>query len=74
VALGRIGHLSPPHLTPTHVYSTLQNDLPLFQVTAAVLIKGGRAALANSGAREVLLLAADGSLDARAGGPGDGPG
>ncbi|MDE2793885.1 MAG: hypothetical protein OXL34_03615 [Gemmatimonadota bacterium] len=74
VALGRIEHLSPPHLTPTLVYSTLQNDIPLFRVTAAVLIEGGRAALANSGAREVLLLAADGSLDARAGGPGEGPG
>lgn len=74
VALGRIENLSPTELTPTLVYSTLQNDIPLFQVTAAVLLEGGRAALANSGAREVLLLAADGSLDKRAGGGGEGPG
>ena len=66
--------MSPPQLNPTLVYSTLQNDIPLFQVTAAILLDGGGAALANSGAREVLLLAADGSLDNRAGGPGEGPG
>ena len=74
VALGRIENLSPPRLTPTLVYSTLQNDMPLFQVTAAILLDGGGAALANTGAREVLLVAADGSLDKRAGGPGEGPG
>lgn len=74
VALGRVQDLSAPQLTPTLVYSTLQNDIPLFQVTAAILLDGGRAALANSGAREVLLLAADGPLDTRAGGPGEGPG
>ena len=74
VALGRVENLSPPQLTPTLVYSTLQSDIPLFRVTAAILLDGGGVALANSGAREVLLLAADGSLDNRAGGPGEGPG
>ena len=74
VALGRVENLSPPQLTPTLVYSTLRSDIQLYQVTAAILLDGGGAALANSGAREVLLLAADGSLDNRAGGPGEGPG
>ena len=74
MALGRVENLSPPQLTPTLVYSTLQSDIPLFRVTAAILLDGGGVALANSGAREVLLLAADGSLDNRAGGPGEGPG
>lgn len=74
VALGRVENLSPPQLTPTLVYSTLQNDIPLFRVTAAVLLDGGGTALANSGTREVLLLAAGGALDNRAGGPGEGPG
>ena len=74
VALGRVEDLSAPQLTPNLVYSTLQNDIPLFQVTAAILLDGGGVTLANSGAREVLLLAADGSLDNRAGGPGEGPG
>lgn len=74
VALGRVADLSPPQLTPTLVYSTLRNDIPLFQVAAAILLDGGRVALANSGTREVLLLTADGSLENRTGGPGEGPG
>ena len=74
VALGRVENLSPSQLTPTLVYSTLQNDLPLFRVTAAILLDGGGVALANSGSREVVLLAADGSLANRVGGHGEGPG
>ena len=74
VALGRVENLSAPLLTPTLLHSTSQNNVQLFEVTAAVFLDGGGVALANSGAREVLLLAADGSLDGRAGGPGEGPG
>ena len=74
VALGRVENLSPPRLTPTLVYSTLQNDIALFRATAALFLDGGGVALANSGAREVLLLGADGSLANRAGRPGEGPG
>jgi hypothetical protein len=74
VALGRVEDLSPPRLTPTLVYSTRQNGIELFGATAALFLDGGDMALANSGAREVLLLAEDGSLANRAGRPGEGPG
>lgn len=74
VDLGRVEDLSAPQLTPTLLHSTRQHDIELFRVTAAVLLDGGGVALANSGVPEVLLLAADGSLHIRAGGPGEGPG
>lgn len=74
VVLGRVENLSAPRLEPSLLHSTRRNDIRLFQVTAAVLLDGGGAALADAGTREVLLLAPDGSLDARAGGPGEGPG
>ena len=74
VELGRVESLSAPQLTPTLLHSTRQRDIELFRVTAAVLLDGGGVALANSGTREVLLLADDGSVDNRAGGHGEGPG
>ena len=74
VALGRVEDLSAPRLTSTLVYSTRQNGIELFWATAALFLDGGGVALANSGAREVLLLAEDGSLAVRAGRPGEGPG
>ena len=74
VELGRVEKLSAPQLTPTLLHSTRQRDIELFRVTAAVLLDGGGVALANSGTREVLLLADDGSMDVRAGGRGEGPG
>lgn len=74
VELGRVENLSAPQLTPTLLQSTRQRGIELFRVTAAVLLDGGGVALANSGTREVLLLADDGSVDRRAGGHGEGPG
>lgn len=74
VALGRVESLSAPELTPTLLHSTSQRDIELFRITAAVLLDGGGVALANSGTREVLLLADDGSVDNRTGGHGEGPG
>jgi hypothetical protein len=74
VSLGRVESLSPPQLTSTLVHSTRQNDIELFYANAALFLPGGGVALANSGAREVLLLSDEGSLVTRAGRPGEGPG
>ena len=74
VSLGRVESLSPPQLTSTLVYSTRQNDIALFYANAALFLHDGGVALANSGAREVLLLSDEGSLVKRAGRAGEGPG
>ncbi len=74
VSLGRVESLSPPQLTSILVYSTRQNDIDLFYADAALFLNDGGVALANSGAREVLLLSDEGALVTRAGRAGEGPG
>lgn len=74
VSLGRVESLSTPRLTSTLVYSTRQNDIALFYANAALFLHDGGVALANSGAREVLLLSDEGALVNRAGRAGEGPG
>ena len=74
VSLGRVESLSTPQLTSTLVYSTRQNDIALFYANAALFLHDGGVALANSGAREVLLLSDEGALVNRAGRAGEGPG
>ncbi len=74
VSLGRVESLSSPQLTSTLVFSTRQNDIELFYANAALFLPDGGVALANSGAREVLLLSDEGALVTHAGRAGEGPG
>ena len=74
VFLGRVEELSAPDLVPDFVFSTLELGVELFWVGEALLLGNGGLAVANTGASEVLLLSADGSITARVGGQGEGPG
>jgi hypothetical protein len=74
VFLGRVEELSAPDLVPDFVFSTLELGVELFRVGEALLLGNGGLAVANTGASEVLLLSADGSITARVGGQGEGPG
>ena len=74
IALGSIEELAPPDLTPTLVFSTRDLGVELFWVGDAVLLGNGGLALANTGSSEVLLFSGDGSITARIGGQGEGPG
>ena len=74
VFLGRVEELSAPDLVPDFVFSTSELGVELFWVGEALLLGNGGLAVANTGASEVLLLSADGSITARVGGHGEGPG
>ena len=74
VFLGRVEELSAPDLVPDFVFSTLELGVELFRVGEALLLGNGGLAVANTGASEVLFLSADGSITARVGGQGEGPG
>ena len=74
VLLGSVEELSAPRITPDLVSSTQRQGIELFYATAALFLDDGGLALANVGAREVLLLASDGSLARRVGRQGNGPG
>lgn len=74
VDLGAVEELAPPGLTPTLVFSTRDLGIELFWVGDAVLLGNGGLALANTGSSEVLLFSGDGSIAARIGGQGEGPG
>lgn len=74
ITLGRVEELSVPLLEANLVFSTRDLGVELFWVGDAVLLGNGGLALANTGSGEVLLFSADGSLTARVGGQGEGPG
>jgi len=74
IALGRVEELSVPRLEASLVFSTRELGIELFWVGDAVLLGNDGLALANTGSGEVLLFSADGSLTARVGGQGEGPG
>ncbi|MYG18981.1 MAG: hypothetical protein F4208_05305, partial [Gemmatimonadales bacterium] len=74
IALGRVEELSLPVLEANLVFSTRELGVELFWVGDALVLGNGGLALANTGSGEVLLFSADGSLTARVGGQGEGPG
>lgn len=74
VHLGNLNELSANRITPDLMASTREQGIELFNATMALFLDGGGLAVANTGAMEVLLLAADGSLARRVGGQGEGPG
>ncbi|MDE2944225.1 MAG: hypothetical protein OXT63_08430 [Gemmatimonadota bacterium] len=74
IALGRVEELSVPLLEANLVFSTRDLGIELFWVGDAVLLGNDGLALANTGSSEVFLFAGDGSITARAGGQGEGPG
>lgn len=74
IALGRVEELSAPDLTANLVFSTRDLGIELFWVGDAVLLGNGGLAVANTGSSEVLLFSGDGSIAARIGGQGEGPG
>ena len=74
VFLGRVEELSAPDLVPDLVFSTMELGVELFWVGEVIFLGNGGLAVANTGATEVVLLSADGSVTARVGGPGEGPG
>ncbi len=74
ISLGPVEELSAPELAVDLVFSTRELGVELFWVGDALLLGNGGLALANTGASEVLLFSGDGSMTARAGGQGEGPG
>ena len=74
ISLGTVEELPAPELTTDLVFSTRDLGVELFGVGDALLLGNGGLALANTGSGEVLLFAGDGSLTARVGGQGEGPG
>ena len=74
ITLGRVEELSVPLVEANLVFSTRDLGIELFWVGDALLLENGGLAVANTGSSEVLLFSADGSLTARLGGQGEGPG
>ena len=74
IALGRVEELSVPLLEANLVFSTRDLGIELFWVGDAVLLGNDGLALANTGSSEVFLFSGDGSITARVGGQGEGPG
>ena len=74
ISLGRVEDLAVPELASELVFSTRDLGIELFWVGDAVLLRSGGLALANTGSSEVLLFSGDGSVTARIGGQGEGPG
>ena len=74
ISLGRVEELSAPELEANLVFSTRELGIELFWVGDAVLLGNDGLALANTGSSEVFLFAGDGSITARVGGQGEGPG
>ena len=74
ISLGTVEQLPAPELSADLLFSTRERGIELFWVGDAVLLGNGGLALANTGSGEVLLLSAGGSLTARVGGQGEGPG
>jgi len=74
ISLGRVEELSAPELEANLVFSTRDLGIELFWVGDAVLLGNDGLALANTGSSEVFLFAGDGSITARVGGQGEGPG
>lgn len=74
ISLGRIEEVSAPELAAELVFSTRDLGVELFRVGEALLLRDGGLAVANTGASEVLLFSGDGSITARIGGQGEGPG
>ena len=74
ISLGTVEELPAPELTTDLVFSSRELGVELFWVGDALLLGNGGLALANTGSGEVLLFSADGSLTARVGGQGEGPG
>lgn len=59
---------------PTHVLGGDAVDRSLFRVQDVRRLSDGRVAVVNGGSQEVIVFTDDGSVDARYGGIGDGPG
>ncbi|WP_420463856.1 hypothetical protein [Candidatus Palauibacter sp.] len=74
ISLGNVEELSAADLAVDLVFSTKERGIELFYVGDAILLGDGGVALANTGASDVLLFSGDGSLAARVGGQGEGPG
>ena len=74
VSLGAVEALPAPELSTDLIFSTRELGIELFWVGDAILLGNGGLAVANTGSSEVLLFSADGSLAARIGGQGEGPG
>lgn len=72
--LGPVGELVAPDLELELVFSTLELGVELYRVGEAALLDDGRLAAANAGAYEVLLFSGNGSIAARVGRHGEGPG
>ncbi len=74
IFLGPVEELSAPELAVDLVFSTRELGVELFWAGDALLLGNGGLAVANTGASEVLLFSGDGSMTARVGGEGEGPG
>lgn len=74
IFLGRVAELTAPELEADPVFSTRELGIELFWVGDALLLGSGGLAVANTGESEVLIFSVDGTLAARVGGQGEGPG